>query len=197
MAETPIGGSHCESPPQGGPKPHKLKVDRIEVLPSRRRTSYKYRCAGRTSIGRLEMEVDRAPFLRFLRKAILQNKLPHNCFLLQQLIALRRGLKALLDPPKVASAVAAVSLLLFLSPTVALAWCSDPSGSLIMTPSKSTVPWCVNEWNGTHTCSDWEIQSYYSDLEEYRSDVDRFIKQLNDYVDDAIEYAQCRAKEVD
>ena len=77
------------------------------------------------------------------------------------------------------------------------AFCSEPSTYLISTPSKPTVPWCVNEFNNTHTCSEWEIDSYYNDLESYRDDSQEFIEDLNRYVDEAVEYAQCRVGELD
>ena len=85
----------------------------------------------------------------------------------------------------------------YFSPASALTLCIEPLGSFIWTPTKPAVPWCVNEWNNTHTCADWEIQSYYSDLENYQWEVDRFVRKLNDYVESAVEYAKCRAKEVE
>jgi hypothetical protein len=64
-------------------------------------------------------------------------------------------------------------------------------------PTKPSVPWCVNEWDNTHTCSDWEIQQYYDDLENYRAEVDQFITALNQYVSEASDYAQCLFKELE
>ena len=81
--------------------------------------------------------------------------------------------------------------------TKARAWCSEPSAFFITTPIKPSVPWCVNEWNNTHTCDEWEIQSYYNELENYRREVDIFINDLNNFVDEAVDYAKCRALELD
>ena len=65
------------------------------------------------------------------------------------------------------------------------------------TPIKPSTPWCVNEWNNTHTCDDWEIEQYYFDLENYQHEADRFVRKLNKYVEDAVEYAECRARELE
>ena len=88
-------------------------------------------------------------------------------------------------------------LCLFLSVNQLMAWCSEPSVSYLYTPTKPSVPWCVNEWNNTHTCDEWEIDSYYSDIEAYNNDVEDFIYQLNNYVDEAVEYARCRMGELE
>ena len=90
-----------------------------------------------------------------------------------------------------------VALVIFMAfSTVAGAFCSEPS-IYLSTPSKPSVPFCVNEWDNTHTCDEWQIQSYYSDLESYRSEAQDFIDSLNEYVDEAMEYAQCRAAEME
>ena len=88
-------------------------------------------------------------------------------------------------------------LCLFLSVNQLMAWCSEPSVSYLYTPTKPSVPWCVNEWNNTHTCDEWEIDSYYSDIEAYNNDVEGFIYQLNNYVDEAVEYARSRMEELE
>ena len=88
-------------------------------------------------------------------------------------------------------------LSLFLSVNQLMAWCSEPSVSYLYTPTKPSVPWCVNEWNNTHTCDEWEIDSYYSDIEAYNNDVEGFIYQLNNYVDEAVKYARCRMGELE
>lgn len=77
----------------------------------------------------------------------------------------------------------------------ASAFCSQPSPPMFK-PTKPTVPWCVNEWNNTHTCSDWEIDSYNSDVRQYRNEVDRYITGLNTYLDDAVAYAECEIRDL-
>ena len=88
-----------------------------------------------------------------------------------------------------------LAFLMMLS-TQAGAYCSEPS-VYMSTPNKPSVPFCVNEWDNTHTCSEWEIQSYYDDLENYRSESQQFINELNTYTSEAVEYAQCRANELE
>lgn len=64
-------------------------------------------------------------------------------------------------------------------------------------PSKPMTPFCVNEWNNTHTCDEWQINSYYSDLDQYRYEVENYINDLQRYVDDAVDYAQCEIRSLD
>ena len=59
------------------------------------------------------------------------------------------------------------------------------------------VPYCVNEYTNTHTCSDWELDNYYSELESYNYDVQSYIRQLNEYIDEAVEYAQCEVNSLE
>ena len=80
--------------------------------------------------------------------------------------------------------------LIFCVNGTALAYCSDPSPPYSK-PTKPSAPYCVNEYNNTHTCDDWQINSYNSELENYRNDVNRYIRELQSYVEDASDYAQC------
>ena len=76
------------------------------------------------------------------------------------------------------------------------AYCSEPSFYL-STPSKPSVPYCVNEWNNTHTCDEWEIQNYYDEMENYSSEARNFIDGLNEYVSEASDFAQCMAGQLE
>ena len=78
----------------------------------------------------------------------------------------------------------------------ARAYCSEPS-FYMSTPDKPSVPYCVNEWNNTHTCDEWELQNYYDDMERYSSDVQEFIDALNYYVSEASNFAQCMASQLE
>ena len=80
--------------------------------------------------------------------------------------------------------------------TQAGAYCSEPS-IYLSTPTKPSVPWCVNTWDNTHTCDEWVIQQYYSELDNYRNEVDAFINALNNYVEEAVSYAECRASQIE
>ena len=85
---------------------------------------------------------------------------------------------------------------LFLMPSVAIAWCIEPSAPYSK-PSKPSVPFCVNEWNNTHTCSDWEISSYNSSISSYNNEISNYIRDLQNYVNDASSYASCEIESID
>ncbi|MDC0563950.1 hypothetical protein OAP51_04050 [Alphaproteobacteria bacterium] len=78
----------------------------------------------------------------------------------------------------------------------AMAFCSEPSAPWGK-PVKPSVPYCVNEWDRTHTCDDWEIDNYNAALESYNYEVQSYIRQLNDYIDEAAEYAQCEVNNLE
>ena len=80
-----------------------------------------------------------------------------------------------------------------LIPTNVFAWCSEPMAPSVPSnwnkPSKRLVPFCVNEWNNTHTCDDWTISSYNSDLDRYRYELEDYQRELQNYVNDAQYFA--------
>ena len=68
-------------------------------------------------------------------------------------------------------------------------------------PMKPSVPFCVNEWNNTHTCDEWTINSYNSDvdyynsqLQGYRYEVDNYIRELQNFANEAASYANCEIR---
>lgn len=80
----------------------------------------------------------------------------------------------------------------------AYGFCSEPSApSSWSKPTKPAVPYCVNEWAGTHTCDDWEIDNYNSAIRSYNFDVENYIADLRQYVEDAIEYAKCEIANIE
>ena len=81
-----------------------------------------------------------------------------------------------------------IALMMTLATKVWALLCIEPTVYLSR-PAKPSVPWCVNEWENTHTCDEWEIQSYYDDLDVYRIEAQYFINSLNLYVDEAIDHA--------
>ena len=85
---------------------------------------------------------------------------------------------------------------LLMGVSTAQAYCYEPSPPMYR-PSKPMTPFCVNEWNNTHTCDEWQINSYYSDLDQYRYEVENYINDLQRYVDDAVDYAQCEIRSLD
>ena len=95
-----------------------------------------------------------------------------------------------------------VILVSFAFPGVTYAFCSSPYApdppSTFMKPTKPNVPWCVDEYSRTHTCDDWEINSYYNDLDSYRNEVEDYVRQLKDFIyeaeafySEAVAYANC------
>ena len=80
--------------------------------------------------------------------------------------------------------------LLLLVPSISFSFCYEPS-PLWSKPSKPTVPWCVNEWDNTHTCSDWEIDSYNNDVDNYNYEVRSYVNDLQNYLYEAEDYVNC------
>ncbi len=81
-------------------------------------------------------------------------------------------------------------------------YCSEPTAPIFYEtkPSKPSVPYCVNEYSGTHTCDDFTIQNFNSEVEtynsrlrSYQSSAEYYITELNQYVRDAQAYAHCEA----
>lgn len=80
----------------------------------------------------------------------------------------------------------------------AQAFCYAPDApSSFHRPSKPTVPFCVNEWNNTHTCDEWQISSYNNDVQTYNSDVEDYVRRLKRYAEEAVEYARCEINDLD
>ena len=101
-----------------------------------------------------------------------------------------------------------IIIFMMLVPTYVFAWCSEPMAPSAPSnwnkPSKPSVPFCVNEWNNTHTCDDWTISSYNSDLQRYRYELEDYQRELQNYVNDAqyfaneaLNYANCEIRNLD
>jgi len=88
-------------------------------------------------------------------------------------------------------------LFLFIIPDLVMAYCSEPSAPYGGPPSKPSAPYCVNEWNNTHTCDDWEIDSYNNSLRNYKSEVEDYVRKLNNYLRDAQDYVNCQVRNID
>lgn len=89
---------------------------------------------------------------------------------------------------------------------VANAFCSSPSEPFDNLPSppsafsQPTEPFCLADYKftGKHTCSDWELESYFNDVEQYAEELRRFAddarsyaNEVVDYANDAVDYANC------
>lgn len=75
-------------------------------------------------------------------------------------------------------------------------YCSEPSPPFTK-PQKPNTPYCVNEWTNSHTCDDWQVDSYNRELEAYNRDVERYINDLQVYVSNAANYAQCEIENLE
>ena len=87
-------------------------------------------------------------------------------------------------------------LFLLLIPNLVMAFCSAPSAPFGGAPSKPSKPFCINEFSNTHTCSDYEIDSYNNSLRNYKNDVERFVDNLQDYLRDAQDYVNCEIRNI-
>ena len=81
-------------------------------------------------------------------------------------------------------------ILFLFVPQILLSFCYEPSPPWSK-PSKPTVPWCVDEWTNTHTCSDWEIDNYNYEVQNYNSAVQNYIYDLQNYLYEAEDYVNC------
>ena len=81
-----------------------------------------------------------------------------------------------------------VSFALSSSATASFAYCSKPyaPSDYFSKPSK---PFCATMRN----CSDWEVQSYKSDVESYFRKLKAYLVDVDQYYEDAYDYAKCMA----
>ena len=87
-------------------------------------------------------------------------------------------------------------LLLLLIPNLVMGYCSEPSAPYGGAPSKPSKPYCINEFSNTHTCDDWEIDSYNNALRSYKYDVERFVDNLQGYLRNAKDYVNCQIRNI-
>jgi len=102
----------------------------------------------------------------------------------------------------------AFTTLILLLPIAASGYCTPPYApevpSSYSKPEKPGVPYCVNEYAGTHTCDDWEISSYRDALQRYQSEVNAYVRTLQSYASAAsayasaaVQYAKCEISGLD
>ena len=101
-----------------------------------------------------------------------------------------------------------ILVLFFTVTTNANSFCYEPSAlstwSKPTKPVKPFVPFCINEFSNTHTCDEWTINSYNSDvsyynsqLQSYNYELEDYVRKLQNYVNDAQEYANCEIRNLD
>jgi hypothetical protein len=95
-------------------------------------------------------------------------------------------------------------------PLQAYAFCSEPSENIDFPDppgsiSRPSVPFCLSsyKYSGTHTCDQWEIDSYQRKIRDYVSELQTFMseaydaaKEAADFATEAEEYARCEADDV-
>lgn len=83
-----------------------------------------------------------------------------------------------------------VAAILIIFPTTVIGFCMQPSPPMFK-PKEPMVPYCINTFTNTHTCSEITLNRYLSDLESYNYNVEIYIRDLQAFVRDAVAYAEC------
>lgn len=92
----------------------------------------------------------------------------------------------------------------------ASAYCSEPTfwGQMPTPPGsyeRPRVPYCLTTYrfSNTHTCSQWELDSYFDDVDDHAEDMQAyydevlaFARRVSRHVDEAFAYAECEVNEV-
>ena len=81
-------------------------------------------------------------------------------------------------------------IIILFVPHILFSFCYEPSPPWLK-PSKPIVPWCVDEWTNTHTCSDLEIDNYNYSVQNYNYEVQNYIYELQNYLYEAEDYVNC------
>lgn len=66
--------------------------------------------------------------------------------------------------------------------------------------NKPSKPYCLSAYS--NTCSQWEIDSYISDVEDYIEDLNDYIQEAQrfanaaiNFANEAVDYAKCEARD--
>lgn len=67
----------------------------------------------------------------------------------------------------------------------------------------SPTAWTDTRIPGRHTCSGWEIDSYFDEVNDYIDKLNDYVREANElarsaarFAEEAYEYARCEAEEV-
>ena len=63
-------------------------------------------------------------------------------------------------------------------------------------PVKPLIPNCINISSGTHSCSETEIQNYYSKIDSFNIDIENYAKKLKIYLEQANKYVNCEIRKL-
>lgn len=81
------------------------------------------------------------------------------------------------------------------SPSLAHAYCYEPSAPSAPYGGPPAAPYCFNEWNKTHTCDSYEIDSWIDEVNDYIRDMVNYAEEAQAYANEAVAFAQCRIEE--
>ncbi len=104
----------------------------------------------------------------------------------------------------------AVAFSFALAPSPAHAFCSEPSFYELAPDApgsyeKPEIPYCLSDYSysGSHTCDDWEIDSYFDDVNNYIDKLNDYVQEANEmarraarFAEEAYEYAKCEVNDV-
>lgn len=97
----------------------------------------------------------------------------------------------------------AATLIVAVFPYGAQAYCSEPSfyssepsfsGSAPSAPpsyQKPDVPYCLSSYSysGSHTCEDYELESYFDEVNDYIDEINEFYREATEFAEEARAYA--------
>jgi len=88
------------------------------------------------------------------------------------------------------------ALVLFVSDSSSVfGFCSEPSAPNAPWSPPPTAPYCFNEWDRTHTCDQWEIDSWIDEINKYINEMADYANEAQEFARDAVDYANCQIEE--
>ena len=79
-----------------------------------------------------------------------------------------------------------------LAPSLVNAFCYEPSAPSAPYGGPPDAPYCFNEWNKTHTCDSYEIDSWIDEVNDYIRDMANYAEEAQAYANEAVAFAQCQ-----
>ena len=81
------------------------------------------------------------------------------------------------------------------SPSLANAYCYEPGAPSVPYGGPPDAPYCFNEWNKTHTCDSYEIDSWIDEVNDYIRDMANYAEEAKSFANDAVAFAKCQIGE--
>jgi len=88
-----------------------------------------------------------------------------------------------------------LSTVVLLSPLQAQAFCSEPIAPSPPWGDPPSAPYCYNEWDKTHTCESWEIDSWIDEINSFIDEMATYADEAQDFASYAVDFANCRIRE--